>query len=285
VTAEMLEPPPPPATPRLVRQPGLRLELLDVRRSSHGALEAVLDSELYVLAGTTVPAPALAALPAVYTGVTGSTSPGSSRWEVSYYSWTRVRRSLQARHVLLVQTTRPWLQAERLVVEAHVIRGCLELGGLHVLNQVTAAPGAWAALTPARRARALAQADAIVGVLRDLVFPGIAGGGLAASSGGGTRDRTIRHLTQRQLPSTDLDLAAMDRVRGLRLTATPHDSARVDLAHREARTGRPRVRHVKVQGRSYWAPQSMPEEQALLLAQQQASAADQVRAAVRRALR
>jgi hypothetical protein len=282
MTAEMLEPPLPVLT-SLVCEPGLRIGLLDLRRSSYGALEAVLGAELYVLAGTTVPAPGL---PAVYTGVTGSTSPGSSRWEISYYSWTRVRRRLEARHVLLVQTTRPWLQAERLVVEAHVIRGCLSLGGgLHVLNSVTAAPAAWAALTAKRRTRALAQADAIVEVLRDRVFPGITGGGLAATSGGGTRDRTIRHLTQRQLPSTDLDLAAMDRLRGLRLTATPQASARVDLAHREALTGRPRVRQVKVHGRTWWAPQSMPEEQALLLAQQQAAAADHVRAAVRRALR
>lgn len=285
MTAEMLEPPLPAVT-SLVRTPGLRLELLDVRRSSYGALEAVLDSELYVLAGTTtVQAPMPTVLPAVYAGVTGSTSPGSSRWEVSYYSWTRVRRSLQAQHVLLVQTTRPWLQAERLVVEAHVIRGCLELGGLHVLNRVTAAPAAWQSLTAARRTRALAQADAIVSVLRDLVFPGVTGGGLAASSGGGTRDQTIRHLAQRQLPSTDLDLAAMDRLHGLRLTATPEDSARVDLTHREVRTGRPRVRHVQAQGRSWWALRSMPEEQALLLAQHQAAAADQVRAVVRRALR
>lgn len=234
---------------------GVQVRLLDLRESSLGLMEELISfGALYVLLGQ-LP---IGAMPAAYIGESGGID--SARWEVSYLTMTKKRACLQVSHVLLCRPDVAWSCEQRRLVEATTIRALMGLGGVAILNGVTAAPRAWRVLSPAQRALALVQADGIVDVIDRGVFPGRLGGGVASSAGGCARDATVRHLARRNLPATDRDLAAEDRWRaGLRASgATPWASCRVDLGRREMRTGRPRVYSIDADGQTYYAPAQMP---------------------------
>ena len=223
-------------------------------------------------------------MPAAYVGESGGVD--TARWEVSYLTMTRKRACLQVSHVLLCRPDVAWSFEQRRLVEATAIRALMGLGGVAMLNGVTAAPRAWAVLSPAARAQALAQADAIVDVINREVFPGRLNGGVASSEGGCARDATVRHLARRNLPATDRDLAAEDRWRAGRRAsgATPWATCRVVLARREMRTGRPRVYSVDADGQTYHAPVQMPIAQTRALANELERVRPAAQAAARAAL-